>query len=320
MRASTLVGTILGASAVMAVTVAALPHASHSAGGQAPDVDGQAFMARPAPLAPGTSPFVLAPSSHPSFSGTPVQDFTIQDQMYPCPQYGYINMPEQNPNRSFYFTRGAYSEGMRFRGGSWSIDFPKADRQFLYVMERTLGWDIFPCENPISLADPHLRSFPFLYMLEVGRMQLSEAEIENFRSYLLAGGFAYIDDFWDTNEWSNWAREISKVLPEYEIVEIPADHMIFRIVYPIDEVLQVPSVGNGRGSNPAFYGECRYGNACTPTVRGIFDNDGRLMVLMTHNSDLGDAWEHAENPYYPFDRSNYAFSMAFNIIAYSMVY
>jgi len=241
--------------------------------------------------------------------------------MYPCP-YGYINRPEPNPHQNFYFTRGAYSMPMRgfSRGGGWATDFPKADRQFLYVMERTLGWDAFPCENPITLDDPSLRRFPFLYMLEVGAMGLTQPEVEGLRSYLLAGGFAFIDDFWDVDEYSNWAREIANVLPEYEIVDIPQDHMIFRIVYPIEEVLQVPSVNNGYGSNPAFYGECRYGNACTATVRGIFDDDGRLMVLMTHNSDLGDAWEWAEDPNYPYDRSNYAFSMAFNIIAYSMVY
>jgi len=233
-------------------------------------------------------------------------------------RWGYIDRPEPNPHQNFYFTRGAYSEGMRGGGGSWSIDFPKADRQFLYVMERTLGWDIFPCENPISLSDPELRRFPFLYMLEVGDMALPPQELENFRNYLLAGGFVHIDDFWDVNEWANFEREIRRVLPEYDIVDVPLDHMIFKIIYPIEQVLQVPSINNGSSGNPAYYGECR--GDCTATVKGIFNEEGRLMVVITHNSDMGDAWEWAEQPTYPYDRSNYAFSFAFNIIAYAMVY
>ena len=238
-----------------------------------------------------------------------------------CPRY-FINRPEPNPHRNFYFTRGAYSSGMRGwgRGGGWSTDFPKADRQFIYVLQRTLGWDIFSCENPIALDDPHLRRFPFLYMLEVGRMVLTPPEVEGLRNYLLAGGFLFIDDFWDTNEWANFEREIKQVLPEYGIEDIPLDHLIFRIIYPIDEVLQVPNQSAGATGNPARYGECYYGRACTPTIRGIFDGDGRLLVLIAHNSDLGDAWEWAEQPYYPFDRSNYAFSLAWNIIAYAMAY
>lgn len=254
------------------------------------------------------------PLAAPGRPATAVQD-------YPCPPYEAILRPEPNPHQNFYFTRGAYTSSMwgYGRGGGWSTDFPKADRQFLYVMERTLGWDVFPCENPIGLDDPNIRRFPFLYMLEVGRMSLTQPEVENLRSYLLAGGFVFIDDFWDVNEWANFEREIRRVLPDHDIEEIPMDHMIYRIIYPIEEVLQVPNQGNGSTGNPAYYGEC-YASLCTPTVRGIFDDDGRLMVLIAHNTDLGDAWEWAEQPYYPYDRSNYAFSMAFNIIAYSMVY
>ncbi len=241
----------------------------------------------------------------------------VQDE---CPP-GYINRAEPNPHQNFYFTRGAYNTSRRRRGGGdWSTDFPKADRQFLFVMQRTLGWDIFSCENPIALDDPHLRRFPFLYMLEVGRMALTPPEVEGLRSYLLAGGFLFIDDFWDTNQWANFEREIGQVLPDHNIVEVPEDHLIFRIIYPIEEVLQVPNERNGSTGNPARYGQCRRSTSCTPTVRGIFDDDGRLMVLIAHNTDLGDAWEWAELPWYPFDRSNYAFSMAFNIIAYAMVY
>ncbi len=237
-----------------------------------------------------------------------------------CTRFGSRG-PQQNPHQSFYFTRGAYSSSpWSWRGRSWSTDYPKADQQFLYVMQRTLGWDIYGCENPIRLDDPHLRRFPFLYVLEVGAMGLTQPEVEGLRSYLLSGGFLFVDDFWGPAEWENFEREIAQVLPGHNLEEIPMDHLIFRIIYPIDEVLQVPNVQRGETGNPAYYGECYYGGSCTPTVRGIFDDDGRLMVVAAHNSDLGDAWEWAERPAYPYDRSNFAFSLAFNVIAYAMVY
>ena len=255
------------------------------------------------------------PPAHPSEAPSP--GFSLQQE---CPR-GYINRPEPNPHQNFYFTRGAYSSSRRGYGrGGWSTDFPKADRQFIYVLQRTLGWDTFSCENPITLDNPQLRRFPFLYMLEVGRMALTPPEVEGLRSYLLAGGFLFIDDFWDRNEWANFEREIRQVLPNHQIEDIPMDHLIFRIIYPIEEVLQVPNQGAGSTGNPDYYGECYYGSSCTPTIRGIFDDDGRLMVVMAHNSDLGDAWEWAEQPSYPYDRSNFAFSLAFNLIAYAMAY
>ena len=266
-----------------------------------------------APVSIGNPPTVLAPPVSAAAQDDPCMSADGMNRG------GYIDRPEPNPHQNFYLTRGAYSEG-RGRGGDWATDFPKADRQFLYVMDRTLGWDVFLCENPISLEDPELRRFPFLYMLEVGDMELSPLEQENFRSYLLAGGFAHIDDFWGENEWENFEREIRQVLPEYDIVDVPLDHMIFSIIYPIDQVLQVPSINNGDSGNPADYGECRRDDPCTATVKGIFNEEGRLMVVITHNSDMGDAWEWAEQPEYPYDRSNYAFSFAFNIIAYAMVY
>lgn len=231
-----------------------------------------------------------------------------------CP-YSTIMDPAEDSDRGFYFTRGRYSGGGSGISGSWATDFEKADRQFLVVLNRIMDIDAFPCENPVELDDPALRQFPFLYMVEVGNMSLGSSEVEGLREYLLAGGFLIVDDFWGEAEWGNFAWEIQQVLPDHEIVDIPLDHLIFRIVYPIEEILQVPCTCN-TGGGPAFYGE---NGGDTPYLRGIFDKvTGRLMVVMSVNSDLGDAWEWAEDPSYPWDRSNYAFQLALNLITYAM--
>lgn len=226
---------------------------------------------------------------------------------------------ERGPH-SFYFTRGIYTDFRGGRGygsflGTWAIDYPKADRQFLTVLLRLTNLDAFDSENAVALDDPELRRFPFLYMLEVGYMDLTPEEIVGLRGYMLAGGFVFIDDFWGTREWLNFERQMQRVLPEYPIVDLPLDHPLFRSFYEITEIIQVPGIGTFR----------RWGGTRTheqdgfePHVRGVFDDDGRLMMLINWNTDLGDAWEWAEQPDYPLKFSTFAYQMGVNAIVYAM--
>jgi len=257
---------------------------------------------------PSSPVFAALPLASFSSNGTSTFAAAVQARTE-CPA-GEISSHAPVPFHNFYFTRGRFSGG----NAAWRTDFNKADRQFLVVLRRILDIDPFPCENPVSLDDPDLRKFPFLYMVEVGQMNLTQAQADGLRDYLLAGGFLLMDDFWGNAEWNNAARHLEYILPEYKIVDVPMDHLIFRIVYPIEEVLQVPCECNARGG-PAFYAE-KGGDV--PYLRGIFNESGRLMVAIAWNSDLGDAWEWAELPYYPWDRSNYAFQLAFNLITYAM--
>ncbi len=217
----------------------------------------------------------------------------------------------------FYFTRAAYTGG---RGGyfgrgapAWATDYPKADIQFLIVLKRLTNLDAWDDENAIRLDDPRIRQFPFLYALEVGYMTLSPPEIAGLRAYLDAGGFLMVDDFWGTREWAAFEYQISRVLPGRPIQDIPLDHPLFDMVYDIDEVLQVPALGRGIYGRPTYERD-----GYVPTVSGIFDDDGRLMAVLNWNTDLGDAWEHAENPMYPVEFSTYAFQVGVNTVVYGM--
>ena len=213
---------------------------------------------------------------------------------------------------SFYFTRGMYS-GRGWRSG-WATDAPDADRWIINVISRLTLLDVYPRENYVALDDPELRRFPFLYILEVSSMGLTDAEVQGLRDYLLAGGFLMVDDFWGTAEWAAWEREIRAVLPEYDIVDIPLDHPIFATVYQVDEVVQVPSIGNARR------GVSYERDGIVPHLRGIFDEKGRLMVAINWNTDIGDAWEWAEDPSYPVQYSTYAYQMAANFFIYAMTH
>ena len=143
-------------------------------------------------------------------------------------------------------------------------------------------------------------------------MDMTEPEVVGLRRYLEAGGFLFIDDFWGSWEWRNFESQIRRVLPEHEIVELSLDHPIFHVHYDIARIVQVPSVRIISGGNTWEK------DGYLPYVRGILDDDGRLMVLINWNTDLGDAWEWVDNPYYPLEFSNYAYQLAVNAILYSM--
>jgi hypothetical protein len=243
---------------------------------------------------------------------------------------GYLNFHRDDTRRfhELYFTRAMYSDGGRRRGGdylgdggpAWSIDYPGADRTMMAVAKRLSMLNACEWENPVSLADPELRRFPFLYSLEWGWANLSAAEVEGLRGYLLAGGLLMLDDFWGTWEWQNFEDQMRRVLPDHPIVEVPRDHILFRTYYDIEgEIVQVPNAGNGRAIGMGIPGaRTSEQDGFEAHIRGIFDDSGRLMVVINWNTDLGDALEWAEDPRYPLHFSRFASEIFMNTIIYAM--
>ena len=238
----------------------------------------------------------------------------------------FLSPQEALEHHEFYFTRAVYSGGGGFAGyrrgrrPSWATDYPKADRQFMVVLSRLINIDNYSEEHAVDLADPNLRRFPFLYALEVGEMRLTDAQVTGLRDYLSAGGFLVVDDFWRPDEWATWERQIARVLPGRSMYELPMDHPVFNGVYDIAEIMQVPNIQNGW--NHGLYGTpTNEGRGSeVPHVFGIDDDEGHTMVIINWNTDLGDAWEWAEHPYYPLKFSTYAFEMGINMIVYGMTH
>jgi len=209
----------------------------------------------------------------------------------------------------FYWTRAMYSGG-GFRRGSWAVDFPKSDQQFLIVIKRLVRLNAYDWENPVGLWDPDLRKFPLIYMLEVGGMYLTDEEVLGLRGYMEAGGFVIVDDFWGARQWDTFLFNMRRVFPGRAIVDIDLDHPVYSAYYNIDSVIQVPAFGNTYRTE-----EC---SGCYPQVKGMYDDDGRLMMMINFNTDLGDAWEWAEQPSYPLEYSTYAYQLGANMIVYAM--
>jgi hypothetical protein len=220
----------------------------------------------------------------------------------------------------FYFTRAIYSGEFDAydEGGRWAVDYPKADNQFLVALKRLSIVDAYESDNAVELTDPRLRQFPLLYAVEVGSMSLSDKEVVALRNYLLAGGFLVIDDFWGSWAWEQFVAQMQRVFPDRAIVEIPLDHPLFHTFYNIDKIIQVPNVRQGWAA--ASGGPTHEYDGIVPHARGIFDDDGRLMVLINWNTDLGDAWEWADDPNYPLRFSTYSFEIGINFVIYAMTH
>ena len=135
----------------------------------------------------------------------------------------------------------------------------------------------------------------------------SEEEVKALRKYLLNGGFLMVDDFWDEYEWAVFVDSMYRVFPDRPIVELHEDHELLHVLYDLDQRTQIPGRG---GQRPGT----------VPHWRGIFDDDNRLMVAINFNMDMGDAWEHADDPWYPEPMTTLAYRFAVNYLIYTMTH
>jgi hypothetical protein len=153
-----------------------------------------------------------------------------------------------------------------------------------------------------------------IYSTEGGQMVFDDTDGAILRKYLERGGFWMIDDFWGTFEWANFERTMKKVFPNRKIVDIPLSHPIFHAFYDIDERMQVPNIGYAYLPGTPSWELDGY----EPQVRGIFDDTGRLMVFINHNTDLMDASEWADDPLYPHKFSAYSYKVFSNAVVYAL--
>lgn len=224
----------------------------------------------------------------------------------------------------FTFVRIQYSSGGRGYwgrrgGGDWATDWPDADLNFSFRLQQMTSIKVNPEPVVLQITDPELFNYPFIYMIEPGNLYFSEDEVETLRRYLFTGGFLMVDDFWGEEEWLNFYRQIKRVFPDREPEELQIDHPIFNCVFKLNEKPQIPAIGfvqRARATGETW--ERR--DAQVPHYKGISDDKGRMMVVICHNTDLGDGWEReGEDEYYFKEFSEKkAYPLGINIIFYAM--
>jgi|ERR1043166_3239794 hypothetical protein len=225
----------------------------------------------------------------------------------------------------FTFARVHYTSGYRgFSGGNWMTDTPDSDLNLSYRLQQMTSLKVDPDGRFIRLTDPELSDFGWIYIVEPGRLEFTDEEVGTLRKYLLNGGFLMIDDFWGEAEWENMEREIKRVFPERQFVDLPMDHPVFHCVFNLDgpkNKLQVPNINIGRDSETSGITWER-SDAREVHIRGIFDDKGRMMIIATHNTDNGDGWEReGESAYYFKNFSEkISYPLGINIIFYAMTH
>jgi hypothetical protein len=213
------------------------------------------------------------------------------------------------------------------RAGYCFTDFPDSDLNFSFRLQQVTSLKVNPDGRVLTLTDPELFDYPWIYMVEPGGLRLEEAEVWALRRYLLNGGFLMADDFWGPLEWANFEREMKRALPERDFVELPMEHPIFHCVFDLGaskNKLQTPNFW--AGENSRFTGvtwEYHDGEECREVhIRALFDEKGRMMVIACHNTDNGDGWEREQEFEYFFREfsEKRAYPLGINIIFYAMTH
>lgn len=224
----------------------------------------------------------------------------------------------------FTFCRIRYNSYGRW--GKWATDYPDADLNFSYRLQQLTSLHTHPDGIILDLTDPKLFDYPFIYIIEPGDLSFEEAEVTALRSYLLNGGFLMVDDFWGQYELDNFLHELRRVFPDREATEIPLEHPIFHCVYDLKERPQIPAIGHAHpnridGSGNLITWE-RGEDTRDPHYLGLYDDNGRMMAIICHNTDLGDGWEReGEDPWYFKEFSEKkAYPLGINIVFYALTH
>jgi hypothetical protein len=232
-----------------------------------------------------------------------------------------------DPEAEFHMARMVYADGGAFgrgrggfRRGWWAIDYPQAEIHFHGGVDRLTNVDMADDSHHIALTDDALFDHPWLFAQQIGQGQWSptEEEAARLREYLLKGGFLVIDDFHNDYQWGIMINAMRKVLPNHVVVEIGPEHdEVFHVLYDLDALTQIPGERHlYRGADGQVHAQLEGPQKWA----GIYDDDGRMMVAINFNMDMGDAWEHADDPRYPEPMTALAYRFGINYLIYAMTH
>ena len=185
-------------------------------------------------------------------------------------------------------------------GGDWYND-PSMIPNLCREISRRTSLRAEEEEAVVSLADESLFNYPFIFLTGHGNIKFVDREIRNLRTYLVSGGFLYADDDYGMDE--AFRREMKRVFPDEELVELPFDHDIYHIFY--DFPAGLPKIHEHDEKSPQGF--------------GIF-HDGRLVAFYTYETNISDGWADPEIHNDPPDKREEAFQMGINIILYALTH
>ena len=187
---------------------------------------------------------------------------------------------------------------LKYKGGGDWYSNPTALPNLISFCNANINTRIITKPETVETGSIDIFQFPLLHMTGHGNVFFSDTDAENLRHYLISGGFLHIDDNYGMQPYI--VKELKKVFPDTELIELPTSHAIFNIAYKFPQGL--PKIHEHDGKRPQ--------------ALGIFHED-RLVLLFTFESDLGDGWEDAEVHNDPLEVREKALKMGANIVKYA---
>lgn len=198
----------------------------------------------------------------------------------------------------------------------WAIDYPEAEDHFLVALRRMTSIEVSQDSRHLEITNPRVFQYPWIWLQQPGRgyWNPNDQEAAALREYLLRGGFMVVDDF-HARDWEIFEPSIKRVFPDRPIVAIPEGDSLMHTFFDLPQGQPLPGRRHlmwGDGRHPRMEGASQW--------RGIYDDDNRLMVAMNYNMDMGDSWEHADDPEYPMDFTGLGYRLGVNYIVYAMTH
>jgi hypothetical protein len=237
--------------------------------------------------------------------------------------------PAHMPDSAFVICRLAYGQVRREQSGiGWETDYPYAEINLstrLSELTRTRisrDTDGTPNYYVVRGTDDQIFNCPVIFASDAGTIGFTEAQAVRLRQYFLKGGFLWADDFWGTAAWENWEYQIGRVLPpeEFPIEDIQLDDPVLRSQFELHEIPQITNIQFWRqwgGRNTSERGD----DSAEVHFRAIRDSHRRIVVLMTHNTDVADSWEReGEDPDFFFQFSPRGYALGVDVLLHVMTH
>jgi len=234
------------------------------------------------------------------------------------PQYTGPRVSEAPKNVNDYsgkftFARARFELPMSGRWGMflgdggypWSHDYPVAGKHLMKIMSELSKVDVsLDVDEPVfSFDDPDIFKYPFIYLCEVGFMDLNDNEIKGLREYCLRGGFVLVDDFRTEYEMVRLRYNFQRAFPEFQMKRLDMSHPIFNCFFSIKSL-----------DIPPMYGPY------APEFWGLEDEHGRLFAVIDYNYDMSDYWQWSDNPFRPIEETNDSYKFGVNYIVYALTH
>jgi hypothetical protein len=249
---------------------------------------------------------------YPSFEGADAEAPLPDDWQVPGELVvGRLMYPSASGRRGFFGGGSDWHQG----NTGWTDDYPRGDRALIKMIKRNTRINVRSVEQPVSLDDgDDIYFWPFLVAGMAQSWQLTDAQAATLREYLLRGGFLFCDSFFGEDSWYYYEESLKRVFPDREIRDLTDDEIVFHVAFDLHEMtnVSIPHISEAFGGGFSMGGP--------PHWRGVFDDSGRLMLLIAHNNDVGDGWQWADDPRYPADEANRALRIGSNVAVYALTH